>query len=138
MLPARASPGCGPIPAALLSFPPHAFLPKSSFPQVFPREYRRAMDEAAKLKVAQAAEAELLKEVRDCWTVCQRHCCGLSFGKAMAFEVRGAAPSTSTVGCNNNIEGAHYVLPPFPLQANGVDAFEELKKMAIDGEGAPG
>ena len=54
------------------------------------------------------------------------------------FEVRGAAPSTSTVGCNNNIEGAHYVLPPFPLQANGVDAFEELKKMAIDGEGASG
>ncbi|KAI7845826.1 hypothetical protein COHA_000736 [Chlorella ohadii] len=48
------------------------------FVKVFPREYRRAMDEAAKLKVAQAAEAELLKE------------------------------------------------------ANGVDAFEELKKMAID------
>lgn len=38
---------CSPIPAL----------------QVFPREYRRAMDEAAKLKAAQAAEAELLKEV---------------------------------------------------------------------------
>lgn len=31
--------------------------------QVYPREYRRALDEAAKLKAAQAAEAELLKEV---------------------------------------------------------------------------
>ena len=47
--------------------------------QVWPREFRRAMDEATKLKAAQAAEAELLKD------------------------------------------------------AGGVDAFEELKKMAVEG-----
>lgn len=48
--------------------------------QVWPREFRRAVDEAAKLKAAQAAGAEVLKDT------------------------------------------------------SGVDAFEELKKMAVEGE----
>lgn len=46
--------GCHPPPRR----PPAA----SAAPQVWPREFRRAMDEAAKLKAAQASEEALLKE----------------------------------------------------------------------------
>mgnify|MGYP001810692632 CR=1 FL=1 len=56
----RKPPSSPPSPTSLLI----SLLLSSVAPaQVWPREFRRATDEASKLKTAQAAETELLKEV---------------------------------------------------------------------------
>lgn len=101
------------------------------------------MDEAAKLKAAQAAEAELLKEVgrgeglhfiissvrrRRLPLRLQARCQQLLTTQQLRqYVLHGVTGGARLVSCST-------ALWP-PLQANGVDAFEELKKMAIDGEG---
>lgn len=79
------------MPTTQLHFPPLPPSIPSLALQVFPREYRRAMDEAAKLKAAQAAEAELLKEVGQ-W--------GLGSGGTGSQVAQGAMLPICTLHCH--------------------------------------
>ena len=120
-----AHPSPAPHPGLSPCLPaPRPVLPATC--QVYPREYRRALDDAAKLRHAQEAEAELLKEVcalvrggvwGRCWAARRQRWLGWPSGG----DLVPLMPPTHPL--------PHHPPTHPPTQANGVDAFEQLRKL---------